>query len=278
MRRLALCTIALAVAMTSAVTVAQQAGQQAVPASPASPLDATMKQMGPALGTSIKSMLSMAYTDARTPLAEVRKGLAGAEAFFATRRNSADAVKLAKDAQAKLDAFDQSLAAAVMVVPTAPAESPLDPLMKKIGPASAAVGKALASKAWDDARAQVDTLRAALVEVESFFATRNTADGVKFAKETLAKINELDEQLKAPEVDPGTVIATNRQVTTACGACHTAFRIRVNNNFVLKPGSAPSPELITARTALRELQTACTSCHTTYRQVARGEWVLRPGT
>lgn len=271
MRRLALCTIALTVALTSAVTVAQQAA-------PASPLDATMKQMGPALGTSIKSMLSMAYTDARTPLAEVRKGLAGAEAFFATRRNSADAVKLAKDAQAKLDAFDQSLAAAAMVVPAAPAESPLDPLMKKIGPASAAVGKALASRAWDDARMQVETLRAALVEVESFFATRNTADGVKFAKETLAKINELDEQLKAPEVDPGTVIATNRQVTTACGACHTAFRIRVNNNFVLKPGSAPTAELATARTALRELQTACTSCHMTYRQVARGEWVLRPGT
>jgi len=275
MRRLALCTIALAVALATAVTVAQQAGQQAAPASP---LDAAMKQIGPALGTSIKSMLSMAYTDARTPLAEVRKGLAGAEAFFAARRNSADAVKLAKDAQAKLDAFDQSLAAAAMVVPTAPTESPLDPLMKKIGPASAAIGKALASRAWADAREQIETARAALVEVESFFATRNTADGVKFAKETLAKLAELDEQLKAPEVDPGTVIATNRQVTTACGACHTPFRIRVNNNFVLKPGSAPTAELITARTALRELQTACTSCHTTYRQVARGEWVLRPGT
>ena len=275
MRRVTLCTIALAVALATAVAVAQQAGQQAAPASP---LDATMKQIGPALGTSIKSMLSMAYTDARTPLADVRKGLAGAETFFATRRNSADAVKLAKDAQAKLDAFDQSLAAAAMVVPTAPADSPLDPLMKKIGPASAAVGKALASRAWADARAQVDILRASLADVESFFAGRNTADGVKFAKEALAKIAELDEQLKAPEVDPGTVIATNRQLTTACGACHTAFRIRVNNNFVLKPGAAPPPELITARTALRELQAACTSCHTTYRQVARGEWVLRPGT
>src|SRR5688572_10129810 len=142
-----------------------------------------MKQMGPALGTSIKAMLSMAYTEARAPLAGVRTGLTGAEAFFATRRNSADAVKLAKEAQAKLDAFEQSLTAAAMVVPTAPTESPLDPLMKKIGPASAALGKALASRAWEDARTQVETARAAMVEVESFFTSRNVADGVKFAKE-----------------------------------------------------------------------------------------------
>lgn len=273
MRRLALSTmaLALAVALATAVTVAQQAA-------PASPLDAPMKQIGPALGTAITKMQSMAYGDARTSLADVRTRLAETEAFFAARRNGAEGVKHAKNAQAKLEAFEQSLAAAVMVMPAAPAESPLDPLMKKIGPASAAIGKALASRAWADARTQVETARAAMAEVESFFASRNTADGVKFAKETLAKLGELDTQLAAPDVDPGTVIATNRQVTTTCGACHTPFRIRANTNFVLKPGSAPTPELTAARTALRDLQTACTSCHTTYRQVARGEWVLRPGT
>ena len=90
-----------------------------------------MKRIGPALGTAITSMLSMAYVDARTPLADVRKGLAETEAFFVARRNRADGVKLARDAQAKLDAFDQSLAAAAMITPTPPAESPLRSLLAR---------------------------------------------------------------------------------------------------------------------------------------------------
>ena len=269
MRPFILATTALLLTLTA--TAAVRAQQPAV-----SPLDATMKRMWPALGTSIKAALSLSYADARTPLADVRKGLAEAEAFFAMR-NRADAVTAAKAAQAKLDAFDQSLAAAATAVPAAPMESPVDPLMKKIGPASAAIGRALSARAWDEARMQVAATRAAFLEVETFFAANNAPDGVKFAKEALTRLTELETQLAGDNVDAGSAIATNRQLNATCGSCHNEFRIRAGANFILKPGSAPTADLLAARTALRELQAACTSCHTTYRQVARGEWVLRPG-
>jgi hypothetical protein len=256
--------------LVAGVAVAQQAAQ-------VSELDATMKRVGPALGASIKAMFSMSYNDARTPLADVRTGLAEAETFF-TRRNRTDAVRFTKEALAKLDAFDKSLVAAAMVTPEAPAASPLDAPMKRVGPAAAAVTRALQARAWADARTPLETVRAGLTEAKSFFTLRNEPMGVKNADDALAKVAALESQLASNDIDPGTALQVNRELTTACAACHFDFRVRVNNNFVLKTGVAQPPEQVTANLALRELQNACTACHTVYRQVARGEWVLRPGT
>jgi hypothetical protein len=242
-----------------------------------SPLDATMKKIGPATGSSIKAMLAMNYAEARKQLADVRAGLVESETFFTTRKRQ-DGIKFAKEALARLDEFEKALAAGEMVTPTAPEASPLDAPMKRLGAAVAAAGKAVGSRSWEDVKPQLAILRTGLQEAEAFFASRKVEMGVKNAKESLAKLTEIEAFLAAPEVDPGSVIAGMRELNTTCGGCHFDYRIRENNQFIIKPGAAPTPEQTAARNALHDLQGACTACHSTYRTAQRGEWVLRPGT
>ena len=270
MRRFALCTTVLFTTFVTAVVVAQQPV-------PVSPLDVTMKKIGPATGAAITAMLAMKYADARKQLIDVRAGLVETEAFF-TMRKRQDGIKFAKEALARLDEFDKALAAGETVMPTPPEASPLDAPMKRLGAAVAAAGKAVGSRSWDDVKPQLAILRAGLVEAEEFFASRKVEMGVKNAKESLAKLTEIEAFLAAPEVDPGSVIAGMRDLNTTCGGCHFDFRVRVNNQFVIKPGAAPTLEQAAARTALHDLQGACTACHSTYRTAQRGEWILRPGT
>ena len=270
MRRFALSTIVLLMTLVTAVVVAQ------APV-PVSPLDATMKKIGPATGASIKAMLAMNYAEARKQLTDVRAGLAETEMFFTTRKRQ-DGIKFAKEAMARLDEFEKALAAGEMVTPEPPAGSPLDAPMKRLGGAVAAAGKAVSSRSWDDVKTQLPILRAGLTEAEAFFASRKVEMGVKNAKDALEKLAAVEAHLAAPEVDPGSVIAGMRDLNTACGACHFDYRVRENNQFIIKPGAAPTPEQAAARNSLHDLQGACTACHSTYRTAQRGEWILRPGT
>ena len=312
MQRLTVCTIALATTLVTAVVVAQRTA-------PASELDATMKRIGPAAGAAIQAMLSRAYADAQTQLSPVRTGLVEAEEFFSDARRD-DGVNFAKDALAKLDALEQALASAEKMVPTPPeGESPVDAPMKKVGPGTTEVGNNIRDRNYADAQLQLSMVRTGLMEAESFFAERETEEGVKFAKEALAKVEELDMLLAAETVDRGAAQVALRELQGTCFDCHDVFRARGRGGensgrdggggdggggdlgggdggggdlgggdggrggggqapFVLRPGSAPTPELATAQAALRELQGACTACHTTYRVSAEtGEWVLQLG-
>ena len=274
MRRFTMYATTLCVALMAAVVVAQQA------AAPAD-LDATMKRVGPAAGAAAKSITSMAFADGRMQIPTIRTGIQETEAFFAGRKKE-DAVKFAKEVQAKLDALDKALAAAEASA-TAGAGTydgtvDVDAAMKKVGPASGGAGKAVASMAYADARTQLANARAGVADAQTFFTGRNQAEGMKFAAEALGKIDALDKILADPMVAQPAALAAVKEMQGACGACHTAFRVRDEMmNFVLKPGSAPTATQLAAQQAMRDVQGACTTCHTAYRSNQRGEWILRPG-
>ena len=118
----------------------------------------------------------------------------------------------------------------------APAD--LDATMKRVGPASQAVAKAVASGAFADARTQLQTERQGILEAEAFFKARNSADGTKFSANVLAQIDALDKLLQAPTVDQMAAQAAAKQVQGACMQCHMQFRVRDEMmNWILKPGS-----------------------------------------
>jgi cytochrome c556 len=131
-----------------------------------------------------------------------------------------------------------ALAAASLVAQQVQAPADLDATMKRVGPASQAVGKAVASMAYADARTQLATERQGMLEAEAFFKTRNSADGAKFAANVLAQIDALDTMLQAPAVDQMAAQAAAKQVQGACMQCHMQFRVRDEMmNWILKPGS-----------------------------------------
>ena len=119
---------------------------------------------------------------------------------------------------------------------TAPAD--LDATMKRVGPASQAGAKAIASGAYADARAQLVIERQGILEAEAFFKAKNSADGTKFSQNVLVQIDALDKMLQAPTVDQMAAQAAAKQVTGACMQCHMQFRVRDEMmNWILKPGS-----------------------------------------
>ena len=274
MRRFSIYATALLVAFMATVAVAQQV------AAPAD-LDGTMKRVGPATGAAAKAITSAAYNDGRTQIPMIKSGIAEAEAFF-TARKKEDAVKFARDVQAKLDALDKALAAAATAdppgKPTYEGTVDLDAAMKKVGPAAGGAGKAVASMAYADARTQLATAREGVAGAQTFFTSRNQMEGMKLAAEALAKIDALDKILAEPMPAQAAAHAAVKEMQGACGGCHTAFRVRDEMmNFVLKPGSAPTSAQQSAQAAMRDVQQSCANCHNAYRSNQRGEWILRPG-
>jgi len=114
----------------------------------------------------------------------------------------------------------------------------LDKVMKNAGRASAAVSKAVGAKAYADVKTQLPALRQAVRDSQAFWAEKHKADGVKFANDVLAQIDELEKEVSAPAPDAAKVSATVRAMGTACGSCHRVYRATdEENNFIVKPGA-----------------------------------------
>ena len=115
----------------------------------------------------------------------------------------------------------------------------LDKVMKRVGPAMQATGKAVASAAYADARTQLATAKAALTEASTFWATHKKEDAQKFSADALAKLEALDKALAAPTVDAAAVTAAQRELQGACRTCHMAYRVQdqATGAYSLKPGS-----------------------------------------
>jgi cytochrome c556 len=103
MQRFATCVVALLVSCGAAVAVAQKA-------TTAEDLDKLMKQIGQNQGPAGKAIQSMAYADARKHVAAVKQALMDAENFWVANKKD-DAVKMNKDAVARVTAVEQALAA-----------------------------------------------------------------------------------------------------------------------------------------------------------------------
>jgi cytochrome c556 len=106
MRRLLTCSTALLVALASTVAVAQKVTTPAE-------LDATMKRVGAAQGGVGKAIKSEAYADAKTAVATVKAALMDAENFWMVNKKD-DAIKMSKEAIAKVTAVEAALSAATV--------------------------------------------------------------------------------------------------------------------------------------------------------------------
>jgi cytochrome c556 len=104
MQRFATCVVAVLVSCGAAVTVAQKA-------TTAADLDATMKKIGPAQGAAGKAIQSGAFADAKTNVATVKQALMDAENFWVVNKKD-DAVKMNKDALARVTAVEEALSGA----------------------------------------------------------------------------------------------------------------------------------------------------------------------
>ena len=126
MRRFATYVLTLAI-VGSAAVLAQKATTPA-------DLDKAMKKVAPAQGAVNKAIQAMAYADAKAQLAIEKQALLDAENFWVVNKKD-DAVKLSKDALAKIDALDKALSA------PAPDNAAVTAAFKEVGGTCAACHK-----------------------------------------------------------------------------------------------------------------------------------------
>jgi cytochrome c556 len=112
---------ALAVAQTQKVTTPEE-------------YDKAMKPAGPALRAMGKALASGAYADVKKELATLKTAVVDTQSFWVHHKKD-DAVKMNKDAIAKIEAFEQMIAA-----PT-PDQAAAQAAMKEIGGACSACHK-----------------------------------------------------------------------------------------------------------------------------------------
>jgi cytochrome c556 len=104
MRRLFTYTTALLLALTGSVAVAQKATNPAE-------LEAAMKRVSAANATTGKAIKSGAFDEAKTSVAQVKQALMDAENFWVMNKKE-DAVKMSKEAVAKVTAVETAVSAA----------------------------------------------------------------------------------------------------------------------------------------------------------------------
>ena len=114
----------------------------------------------------------------------------------------------------------------------------LDKAMKRVGPAQTAVNKAIQATSYGDAKKQLEVIEDGIEDAQNFWVINKKVDGVKMGKDTLAKINALEEALSASTPASAAVTAAFKEVAGSCTACHKTYRTTdENNNFILKPGA-----------------------------------------
>lgn len=118
-----------------------------------------------------------------------------------------------------------------------PAE--LDAAMKKLPAANGAVGKAIQSGAYADAKTALATVKQALVDSDNFWTTVvKKEDAIALSKDAIAKVTALEQALSAPTPDAQAVLAAQKQMGGTCGACHKQYREQdANMQYQLKTGT-----------------------------------------
>jgi cytochrome c556 len=113
----------------------------------------------------------------------------------------------------------------------------LDKVMKRAS-AFRQVDKAMHSNNATDAKAQLAIVRQAVQESQSFWIEHKRDDAVKLNKESLAKIDELEQVLSSGTLDIAAATAKFKETGGSCRSCHQIYRVEDDKNqYTLKPGS-----------------------------------------
>ena len=114
----------------------------------------------------------------------------------------------------------------------------LDKVMKKAGPALEASGKAIGGSTYADVKTQLAALKQAIDDSREFWVEHKRDDAIKFNRDTIAKIEQVEKLVSTEPVDPAAAAAAMKEVGGSCRSCHTVYRTKdADNNYVLKPGS-----------------------------------------
>ena len=114
----------------------------------------------------------------------------------------------------------------------------LDKVMKKVGPANQATQKAINSNNFAEARTQIAIVKQGVLDSQTFWVEHKREDALKFNKDTLAKLGDLEKVLATDPVDPAAAMAAFKTAGASCRSCHQIYRATdADNNFILKPGS-----------------------------------------
>lgn len=98
-------------------------------------------------------------------------------------------------------------------------------LMKSNAQASGAMGKAIGSAMYADARTQLATLRQNFMTLQTFWTEKKTPEAITIVKDGLTRLDALDKMLAAPTPDQMAAQAAAKEFQGAtCGACHKALR------------------------------------------------------
>jgi len=96
--------------------------------------------------------------------------------------------------------------------------------MQLLGPNFAAVNAALAKNDFENAKAHLVRSRELLAITVTFWRDRKKDDAIKILRDTLTKMDALDNALSSEHIDPDAATAIAKQVGAGCQSCHTLYR------------------------------------------------------
>jgi cytochrome c556 len=113
--------------------------------------------------------------------------------------------------------------------------------MKTVGQNFGSVNASIANGDFESAKSQLTRSREQLAISVTFWRDRKKDDALKFLKNTLMKMDDLDAALSAETIDPTAVGGLLKQVNAACEACHAVYRDldSATKAYKFKPGSIP---------------------------------------
>ena len=99
--------------------------------------------------------------------------------------------------------------------------------MRLLGPNFTAVNTALAKDDLENAKAHLVRSRELLAITITFWRDRKKDDAIKILRETLTKMDDLDNQLSSEPVDPAAAAAIVKQIGAGCQICHSLYREQI---------------------------------------------------
>jgi cytochrome c556 len=109
--------------------------------------------------------------------------------------------------------------------------------MKSVAQNFGAVTASIGSGDFEAGKSQLTRSREQLAVTVTFWRDRKRDDALKFLKDTLTRMDQLDDGLSEEKIDPAKVGAALQQVNAACEACHAVYRDfdRTTKTYTFKP-------------------------------------------
>lgn len=113
--------------------------------------------------------------------------------------------------------------------------------MRLLGPNFSAVNAALAANDFENAKAHLVRSRELLAITVTFWRDRKKDDAVKILRDTLAKMDDLDNDLSSEHVDSEAAKRAGTQIAAGCQSCHSLYREQIPGSKGFRIKDAPHP-------------------------------------